>query len=205
MAVQIKYTVYKITNKLNGKIYIGTHKTSNLDDNYMGSGTNIKRAIKKYGSNNFIKEYLAIFDNPNEMFEMELKLVNEDFINQDKTYNIIVGGKGGFKHINTDLTKKLEYCKKGGSWLTSDKARELSNKVSLADKKSIAKKMGELYGGKNKLLECEINERLDKISNIDLTQYGWVTKVSECLNLTHTQVRRFIKKHYIGNIYIRKS
>ena len=54
------YTVYKITNLLNDKIYIGVHKTENPNDSYYGSGVAIKEAIKKHGKENFRKDILFI-------------------------------------------------------------------------------------------------------------------------------------------------
>jgi hypothetical protein len=74
------YTIYKITNKINGKVYIGSHKTRTLDDNYMGSGKYLLRAIEKHGEDNFTKEILYVFDNPEEMYTKEAELVNDDFL-----------------------------------------------------------------------------------------------------------------------------
>ena len=87
-----KYTIYKITNITNGKIYIGSHITTNLDDGYMGSGSNIKLDIKKYGLANFKKDILFVFENKEDMINKEIEIVNEEFIEREDTYNIIKGG-----------------------------------------------------------------------------------------------------------------
>lgn len=86
--------VYKITNIINNKIYIGVHRTDNLDDKYMGSGTNIKRAIDKYGLKNFKKDIIMMYDTYRDALNHEAKIVTEGFINRDDTYNIRVGGRG---------------------------------------------------------------------------------------------------------------
>jgi hypothetical protein len=62
------YIVYKITNLINEKYYIGCHQTDNLDDGYFGSGVYLKRAINKYGVDNFHKEILFFCQNEEEMF-----------------------------------------------------------------------------------------------------------------------------------------
>jgi group I intron endonuclease len=94
------YTIYKITNKLNGKIYVGKHQTEKPADNYYGSGEPIKAAIKKYGKENFTKEVLFVFDNEAAMNAKEAELVTEEFVSRKDTYNLCPGGHGGFGYIN---------------------------------------------------------------------------------------------------------
>jgi hypothetical protein len=94
------YLIYKITNTLSSKFYIGTHKTKNKNDGYMGSGKYLNRAYKKYGIENFTKEILFEFDNPVEMFAKEVEIVDDDFLMNENTYNLKRGGFGGFDYIN---------------------------------------------------------------------------------------------------------
>ena len=98
------YTIYKVTNLINGKYYIGKHQTKNLNDGYMGSGKLIKQAIEKNGIENFKKEILHIFDNEEDMNakEAELVVINEN------TYNLCPGGKGGFSYINNSGINKFK-------------------------------------------------------------------------------------------------
>lgn len=111
------YTIYKITNQIDGKFYIGSHKTKDLNDNYMGSGKYLKRAQEKYGIENFKKEILFVFETAEEMYAKEAEIVNEDFLATENTYNLKIGGFGGWDHINRDRdsTRYIEQRKRIGA------------------------------------------------------------------------------------------
>jgi group I intron endonuclease len=86
--------IYKTTNLVNGKIYIGQDSKNN--PNYFGSGDLIKIAINKYGLINFKKEILCLCETQTELNEMEQKFILE-YKSTDKSigYNICVGGTNG--------------------------------------------------------------------------------------------------------------
>lgn len=92
------YLVYKITNTLDGKYYIGAHKTMNKDDGYMGSGVYLRNAIQKYGIESFSKEILAECPSEFDMYNKERELV----VLCENSYNLKEGGYGGFDHINSN-------------------------------------------------------------------------------------------------------
>ena len=94
------YTVYKTTCKVNNKVYIGVHKTKNLNDGYLGSGKLIQRAIEKYGKDSFFKEILFVFDSEDEMFLKEKELVTEQFVESVNTYNCKPGGEANWYYVN---------------------------------------------------------------------------------------------------------
>lgn len=94
------YIIYQTTNKINGKIYVGKHKTNDLNDGYLGSGKHLNNAIAKYGVENFERTILFFCESEDEMNAKEAEIVNKDFVARKDTYNLKVGGDGGWDFIN---------------------------------------------------------------------------------------------------------
>lgn len=104
--------VYKTTNKINNKFYLGVHNCHatckskySKDCKYLGSGFVLKKAIKKYGRLNFIRETLMEFDTSEEAYDYEAWLVNDYMINRPDCYNIQVGGNSGPRLFGMDHPK----------------------------------------------------------------------------------------------------
>lgn len=112
----MKYIVYLTKNlksQINGinRIYIGVHKTENpnIFDGYLGCGVNINKpstymypktpmqyAVKKYGGDAFERTTLFIYDNKEDAYLKESELVTNDFVKLSYTYNVALGGIGGY-------------------------------------------------------------------------------------------------------------
>lgn len=91
-----KKFIYKTTNNINGKIYIGK-RSGNVNRFYLGSGKILKLAISKYGINNFSREILEYCDTNGELAEREIYWIKK-LGSQDRNigYNILDGGFGGW-------------------------------------------------------------------------------------------------------------
>ena len=107
------YLIYKITNTINNKIYIGKHQTENREDGYMGSGKLLNRAIQKYGIDKFKKEILFECNSLEEMNEKETEIVDDEFVARLDTYNVKLGGQGGWDFCNNNSEMQSKKAKKG--------------------------------------------------------------------------------------------
>lgn len=83
---------YVITNKLDQKYYYGIHSTDKLDDGYFGSGTKLRKAIQKYGQENFTKEIVRFFNSREEASLFESQNVTKELIDNPNCYNLRTGG-----------------------------------------------------------------------------------------------------------------
>lgn len=86
--------IYKTTNKLNGKIYVGQHKHETFDKHYIGSGVLLQEAIERFGADNFTCEIIESCDSLEELNLREMFWIAElQAQNPDIGYNISPGGQ----------------------------------------------------------------------------------------------------------------
>lgn len=157
--------IYKVTNLINGKIYIGQDSKNNI--NYYGSGKIIIKAIKKYGKINFKKETLENCYTTDELNEREkywIKLYNS----QDKSigYNILEGGHG----LSPESKRKISEALKNKPF-----SKERKEKISIANKnriftkehkEKISKNHADVSGEKNPMFGKKHSELVKQNSHL---------------------------------------
>ena len=114
--------IYKITNMINGKVYIGQHKytenivseTDMIKDNYMGSGVAIIAAQEKYGVENFKKEIVCVCENKEDLDVLEIFCIMlAKTENGENCYNIAAGGHTNPFEYMTEEEKDIRNTKVG--------------------------------------------------------------------------------------------
>lgn len=150
--------IYKVTNLVNNKIYIGKDKHNN--SRYFGSGVKIKGAIKKYGRNCFIKETLEECFDETILNEREEYWINEyNSVDRNVGYNITRGGEGGDTisnnprkieigikhsedmktfHLKNPKSKKIYVRKKDNpDWVNPNKGKKRTGEKRISNKKGV--------------------------------------------------------------------
>ena len=173
------YYIYRITNKVNGKTYIGQHKYKELNDSYMGSGVYIKRAINKYGIENFEKEILYSRIQYKETVDaMERFAIAKERALEKAEYNIADGGQGNRGHHITEETRqKLSESHKGkpGYWCGKHFSEAHLKKLSEAKKGKPSNRRGVHLSDetKRKISEVQKGKKLSEETKQKLSGWHW--------------------------------
>ena len=147
--------IYKITNLINNKKYIGMDTHNN--PNYFGSGTLIQKAIKKYGKENFTKEILEYCNSIEELESKETYWINHFNALTDKNYyNLEDNRKRG---INPFANKSKAELKEIFNKINT---KERAKKIGLSNKKpkpqGFGKKMSKVHTGRKRSNESKLKQ-----------------------------------------------
>lgn len=177
--------LYRTTHTKTNRYYIGVHSTSNLEDGYLGSGTNIRNLIRSHGPEAFDFQILEYFDSSKKVLTREAEVVNENLLQDPLCLNIRLGGKGGWDYVNQNLSKEylVERARKAGSHPCSWKGETLSEETK--------RKIGQANRGKQTWWKGrshseETKQRMSKslegkAARTKNSQFGtiWITNGSE--------------------------
>lgn len=180
--------IYKTTNQINGKFYVGMHSTDDPNDGYLGSGYKLRRSINKYGNENFKMEILEFFDNRKLLVERERDLVNEELLKDPMCMNLVFGGNGGF--ISVDGYKKGAKRMNEVLWSNPDwvaKKRKLSKEYATNNPTGFAATRiggGMYWAGKTHTEETKrkmSEAKKGKYNGFNNPQFGtmWITNGTE--------------------------
>lgn len=148
------HTVYKTTNKFNGRFYIGYHATFEPFDDYLGSGKSLKSAIKKYGKDKFSKILLYVGLNETLALEIEKDYLGWQYFENPICYNQVQGGgkpplqrgKPGWtrgKKLSEEHRRNLSLCRTGkkqsAAWVENRMKHLRGRKVTQETRDKIAK------------------------------------------------------------------
>lgn len=130
--------VYMTTNLIDGKRYIGVDKWDNFSSYYLGSGVHLRRAIKKYGKENFKKEIICECQTIEELFEKEIYYIDlYDAVKSDQFYNLQEGGIGGSikgRKWSEESKEKLDRTGENNPRFGKEVSLETREKISRANK-----------------------------------------------------------------------
>lgn len=158
--------VYKTTNAINGKFYVG--QDSKNDPSYLGSGVLLKKAIEKYGKENFVKEILEVCNTKQQLNEREIFWIEETRA-REVGYNIAEGGHGGSTYTEETRQRISEEFK--GKYVSQDtvqKRRATRQRVLEANpdaykhSEETKRKIGEKSKGRS---NSEYNRMMSSIKN----------------------------------------
>lgn len=122
--------IYKTTNLINNKIYVGQDKNNN--PYYLGSGKILLRAIKKYGRDNFSKKILEICNSNDELNKKEEYWIRKlNSTDRKIGYNISIGGVEGDREKGQQIIKNGVY----EYWLKKYGKEEADKKLEIKKEK----------------------------------------------------------------------
>ena len=144
----MSWYIYRITNLINGKTYIGQHKYKEFNDSYMGSGVLIKKAIKKHGIENFKKEILySRIQYKETADDMERFAIKKERSIGKAEYNIANGGNGTGT-VSDETKQKISEIKKGiVPWNKGKKGLQAAWNKGISMTEEQKKKLSEAHKG----------------------------------------------------------
>jgi len=156
------FFVYKTTHIPTGKFYIGKHSTTDLSDGYMGSGIALSKAIRKYGKESFKMEILSFCESDEELSILEGLLVTQETVDDPMSYNLKLGGHGGWDHCPPKGRKLSDETRRKMSASHTGKPRPKRGPMPEEEK---LRRSNALKGRKNPQASQTLNEYWERIKS----------------------------------------